>query len=77
MLCSACHREIGSIPGCLIKEVALDDGDVMSRIPFNGNLDRCNDCGVTSGKVHHQDCSQEECPSCYEQLITCGCLFSE
>jgi len=33
--------------------------------------DRCGDCGVSVGGLHHLDCDMEECPKCKGQLIEC------
>lgn len=36
--------------------------------------ERCHDCGVIAGGIHHPGCDWEECPKCRRQLISCGCL---
>jgi hypothetical protein len=35
----------------------------------------CHDCAVLNGQLHVEGCDMEECPRCYGQLITCGCLW--
>lgn len=37
------------------------------------DLDRCHDCTVLIGEVHHDGCDVEECPKCHDQIIICGC----
>jgi hypothetical protein len=36
----------------------------------------CPDCGVLEGEIHHNGCSKEICPLCFEQLLTCDCEVS-
>lgn len=36
---------------------------------------RGHDCGVLPGGFHHAiGCDWEECPRCYDQLLSCECL---
>ena len=51
------------------------------RIPFGQEknmptegLANCGDCGSLPGQLHVPDCDVEQCPKCFEQLISCGCL---
>jgi HEPN domain-containing protein len=37
----------------------------------------CGDCAVLPGQLHVENCDVEECPRCFWQLITCGCLWGE
>jgi hypothetical protein len=37
----------------------------------------CHDCGVKEGELHFLGCDMERCPFCYNQLITCGCVFEK
>ena len=41
--------------------------------PFNEVTERCGDCGVPTGAVHHHGCDIEECPSCHGRMLACGC----
>ena len=36
-------------------------------------IDRCHDCGIEEGGLHHPRCDMEECPRCHGQLISCKC----
>ena len=36
--------------------------------------DRCAECGARHLSFHVGYCSQEQCPACGKQLITCGCF---
>lgn len=37
----------------------------------------CHDCAVVLQQYHVVGCDVEECPRCYRQLISCGCLWDE
>ena len=41
---------------------------------FEWSGERCHDCNVVKGKIHHPGCDVEECPRCHGQLISCDCL---
>ena len=38
-----------------------------------GVVDRCGDCNVEPGAVHHVHCDMEACPRGHIQLLTCQC----
>jgi hypothetical protein len=42
--------------------------------PFQNMTERCGDCNVPKGAVHHHGCDLEQCPACYSQAISCGCM---
>jgi hypothetical protein len=37
----------------------------------------CHDCAAVEGQYHVFGCDVEECPRCYRQLISCGCVSDE
>ena len=37
--------------------------------------DRCHDCGVPIGQIHHITCDMETCPRCSDQLLKCECCL--
>jgi hypothetical protein len=41
---------------------------------FRYMTERCGDCNVPKGAVHHHGCDLEQCPACYSQAISCGCM---
>jgi hypothetical protein len=68
-----------------------DDGIIKSRIPYgdpvdkmfdrnNNDIDcqddRCHDCGVPIGQIHHITCDMETCPRCGVQLLRYECCLA-
>lgn len=39
--------------------------------------ERCHDCGIVAGTIHHVECDAEECPRCGGQFISCGCGMNQ
>jgi hypothetical protein len=37
----------------------------------------CGDCSVSPGQIHLESCDIEECPRCFGQLLSCGCVWGE
>jgi hypothetical protein len=52
------------------------EGVEYQPVPFdvNGPLERCPDCSVLKGGIHHFGCDQDKCPVCGGQFISCGCF---
>ena len=38
-------------------------------------MQKCGDCRVPEGALHHFGCDQERCPVCSGQLISCDCMY--
>ena len=43
------------------------------RFPYANKNNRCHDCDVLPGEVHHEGCDVERCPFTGKQRITCDC----
>ncbi len=55
-------------PTWLVIDRKVDDRPCPAR-----KSDRCGDCNVKPGGIHHCGCDQERCPGCGRQLIMCPC----
>ena len=73
-VCDDCGREMRTAPSCTHDLVLLCDGSYpRPRHRSSASRDRCLDCGVLDGGVHHFGCEVERCPRCDHQQVACGC----
>ena len=72
--CQDCRREMLLAPACTVARVIIRRR-AYDRIPYpaGARQDRCDDCGVLAGALHHPGCDMERCPRCRGQLIMCPC----
>jgi hypothetical protein len=77
-ICIDCKRDMTVAAGCTLPTVVID-GIPRPRIRWGREAhwprskDRCGDCHVVPGQLHHLGCDLEECPACRQQLLSCGC----
>lgn len=80
-ICKYCDRDMTTARGCLVQ---ADSEKRALRIPFGAERtfrsktpiqpgERCHDCGVVCGELHHPGCDAEECPRCGGQRFGCPC----
>lgn len=70
--CPDCHRETRLAPSCVTTIKLVAGGKKFERLRYSARaVERCDDCGVKPGGVHHFGCDMERCPSCGGQLIMC------
>jgi hypothetical protein len=71
--CPDCKREKRLAPSCVTDFAVVVGEKTFERIRHPASAaDRCDDCGVKPGGVHHFGCDMERCPSCGGQLIMCA-----
>lgn len=75
-ICDYCNLEMThqTTNTCIVMPITFEDGEVLSQVAYEayGN-ERCGDCRVIDGGLHHPGCSMEQCPRCHDQLIACPC----
>jgi hypothetical protein len=81
-ICHWCAQEMSVASSCTVAAFHLD-GRPFEMVAFGADTNggafgqRCGDCGVVLGGLHHPGCDVQRCPSCRGQMATCGCRFDE
>jgi hypothetical protein len=78
-ICGYCNKDMSEVSSC--REVAITiNKEIYKPVPYgqetriNWESERCHDCSIKRGGLHHPGCDVEECPVCHGQLISCGCI---
>jgi hypothetical protein len=72
--CRYCKLEMKPGAGCKVKTYDDIPGKgPLKRLPYDGDGQKCHDCNVRPGQLHHPGCDMELCPACRGQAISCGC----
>jgi hypothetical protein len=69
--CLTCQREMLMAPSCRPRLGAVRYGS--EQVVPDPWPERCRDCAVTDGGIHHDGCCLEECPACGGQRLGCPC----
>lgn len=82
-ICETCQREMTTADSCLERDNALRFGAELLNMPaeieaqWDPELlrvkpgERCGDCAVAVGGIHHLNCLIERCPVCHDQAVFC------
>lgn len=81
-ICDLCDREMTTAASCTVDVLHMAGTPFVvfehGRDPGWGRATgRCHDCGVLPKGFHHVGCDVQRCPSCRDQLISCGCRWDE
>lgn len=69
--CEDCNGYMLEVDTCN-KDIAIIDGKDYNRNRYDDD-ERCHDCGILNGNIHHFGCDMERCPKCYDQFAFCDC----
>lgn len=78
-ICEDCQQEMIGADACDHPYLIIQDGQTLyvyeRDTEYHDNNERCHDCGIVNGNVHHAGCDMERCPVCGGQFLgACECF---
>jgi hypothetical protein len=71
--CKHCNQEMLHATGCTYRYFIIEGKKYRRNTAYHDSHDRCHDCGIINGNIHHFECDIERCPRCEGQLLSCAC----
>jgi len=72
--CEYCNQDMtNDQSSCTWNAVKISGKFYKRNTDYHDVNERCHDCGILNGGVHHFGCDMERCPVCKDQLAFCGC----
>jgi len=71
--CEYCKKEMLKAKSCIYPYVEIDGKIFERNTTYYDDNNRCHDCGIINGNIHHFGCDMERCPKCDGQLFICSC----
>ena len=75
MKCNYCKKDMSNekTGSCVFSKVKIDGKEYERNVKYHDVNNRCHDCNIVNGKIHHFGCDMERCPKCKEQFVCCDC----
>ena len=73
MKCKDCKQEMLNADSCTLDEIKINGTWYKRNTSYHDVNDRCHDCNIINGNIHHFGCDIERCPECGKQIISCKC----
>ncbi len=73
--CNFCTLDMSddNVKSCVGNQTIINGKEYMRNTQYHDVNDRCHDCNIVNGNIHHYGCDMERCPSCDDQFMCCGC----
>lgn len=71
--CENCKEDMSKVDSCTLTHIKIGNKIYKRITSYHDKNERCHDCNIVNGKVHHFGCDMERCPVCKDQLAFCEC----